>query len=274
MESTRAVGHPVRPSPPLGPGSGRPVHSPVTPVRTWARQAAGELVFQATRHRNNTGLAILMYHAVTETDICDDMQMSVSARRFAAQMAALRELDVDVLSVAEGVTRLRSGNARLAVTVVFDDGFVGVHDYAGEILAAHRIPATIFVTTEWVGRDAFPAGNRLLGRPMTWSEVRSLMQAANCTVGSHGASHAALTDLSSGDVDAELQRSRDAIADATEETPRQFAYPFGTYGAFDGRTRAAIAAAGFEVACTTIWGRNRPATDPLALRRLRVSWCD
>jgi peptidoglycan/xylan/chitin deacetylase (PgdA/CDA1 family) len=103
--------------------------------------------------------------------------------------------------------------------------------------------------------------------------VRRLV-AAGVSIGSHSDTHAVMARLSPAALDRELQGSRDAIADAIGRPPRTFAYPFGTYGTFDARTRDALMRAGYDVACTTVWGRNGADADPLALRRLRVSWCD
>ena len=243
-------------------------------VKTRARQAAGELLFRTPWPHRGGALAILMYHAVTPGDLRDGMQMSVSASQFARQMASLRPLDADIVPLADGVARLGQATGRLAISVVFDDGFVGVHDHACEVLAEHRIPATVFVTTEWVGRPAVPGAEPALGRPMTWGEIRSLMQSCDVTVGSHSATHAVLARLATHDVHRELQRSRDTIADQTGRRPRQFAYPFGTYGTFDDRTRDALQASGFDIGCTTVWGRNDGSANQRELRRVRVSWCD
>ena len=40
------------------------------------------------------------------------------------------------------------------------------------------------------------------------------------------------------------------------------------------RNAVCVRTAGFDLACTTVWGRNGRSADPLELRRLRVSWCD
>jgi peptidoglycan/xylan/chitin deacetylase (PgdA/CDA1 family) len=160
-----------------------------------------------------------------------------------------------------------------AVAIVFDDGFVGVHDYAAAHLAERRFPATIFVTTAWVGGAAMPLADPCLGRPLTWGEIEALAR-AGFTIGSHTHTHPRLADLDRDLVRAELRRSRTAIADRVGIPPETFAYPFGAFGTFDGRTREALAEEGFQVACTTVSGRNRRDADPLAIRRLRVSWCD
>ena len=72
----------------------------------------------------------------------------------------------------------------------------------------------------------------------------------------------------------ELHESSARIADRVGARPQTFAYPFGAFDSFDGRTRQALADEGFHAACTTVFGRNTPATDPLVLKRVRVSWCD
>ncbi len=213
-----------------------------------------------------------MYHAVTQGSLPDPMQMSLPGALFGTHMARLRELDVDIVPLADGVRRI-GAHRRPAVAVVFDDGFVGVHDHALAAIRAQRIPATVFVTTGWIGLPEIPGGDRRLGRPMTWTEVRTLRE-AGCTIGSHSHTHPVMTTLADDDLAGELRRSRDAIEGETGQAPAEFAYPFGSYGTFDTRTRAALAAAGFEVACTTVWGHHTRTGDPLAVRRLRLSWVD
>jgi peptidoglycan/xylan/chitin deacetylase (PgdA/CDA1 family) len=246
----------------------------MTPAKIQARHALGGLILLAGVRRLRTGLAILMYHAVTAAPVRDAMQMSISAELFAAHMAFLQSLDVDILPLAEAARRLEWGARRPMVSVVFDDGFVGVHDHALPALVAHAIPATVFVTTGWIGEAAFPAGEPSLGRPMTWREVGTLVASGRCTIGGHGHTHRVLAAMSEHALRDEIRRTRDLIASHTGSPPREFAYPFGSYRTFDQRTREALAAEQFDIACTTVWGRNLPGDDPLALRRLRLAWCD
>lgn len=53
-----------------------------------------------------------------------------------------------------------------------------------------------------------------------------------------------------------------------------FAYPFGSYGAWDTAAVGAIQRAGFLGAFTTVFGVNTPSTDRFLLKRTRVSWTD
>lgn len=245
------------------------------PSKIRARQALGGVLWQAGWRTPSPGtLTVLMYHAVTAGVLDEPGQMSVSASRFASQMAEIRDAGVAVVDLADGVDQLlRGGSDRAAVAVVFDDGFVGVHDQAAEILGRFAFPATVFVTTSWVGLDRMPLSDSALGRPLTWDEVRAL-HAAGMAVGSHTHTHPRLAALSEDAIEDEIRRSSDAITEQVGRTPDTFAYPFGSFRTFDARTRAVLAARGFRAACTTISGRNDARADPLALKRIRISWCD
>lgn len=238
------------------------------------RQAAGDLLFRiAGRPAAAPGtLTILMYHAVTADAMDDDGQMSVSAERFERQMDELAATGAAVVDLASGVRALAAA-APASVAIVFDDGFVGVHDHAAPVLQRHGWPATLFVTTAWVGAHTMPLAESRLGRPLTWAEIDAL-RGAGFTVGSHTHTHAKLAQLSEASMRDELRESSARIADRVGARPETFAYPFGAFDSFDRRTRQALAEAGFRAACTTVFGRNAQAGDPLALKRVRVSWCD
>jgi peptidoglycan/xylan/chitin deacetylase (PgdA/CDA1 family) len=240
------------------------------------RQAAGQLLFQiAGRPAPAPGtLTILMYHAVTATSMNDDGQMSVSANHFTSQMDELASSGVAVVDLAAGVRALRDElSAPASAAIVFDDGFVGVHDHAAAVLQQRGWPATVFVTTAWVGAPAMPLSEARLGRPLTWAEIDTL-HGAGITIGSHTHTHPKLSQVTEVSMRDELRESSARIADRIGARPGTFAYPFGAFDAFDGRTRQALVEEGFQVACTTVFGRNTRSADPLALKRVRVSWCD
>ncbi len=239
------------------------------------RQAVGDVFYRAGRQRPSAGtLSVLMYHAVTAEALQDQGQASVPAALFEEQMMTLRRLGIELVSLTEGVARVIDGCTTPLAAVVFDDGYAGVHAHALETLRRQRIPATLFVTTQWIGQPAFPWAPPALGRPLTWEEIARLVRDAGCDVGSHTHTHARLTALGAVDVRRELQASRALIRERLGITPTSFAYPYGSYGAFNARTRQALVDEGFAVACANIWGRFERGDDPLCLKRIRVSWCD
>jgi peptidoglycan/xylan/chitin deacetylase (PgdA/CDA1 family) len=247
----------------------------VSRLKLKVRRGIDSLAFAAGWREIEPGtLSIVMYHAVSAGNFEDPEQMNVSAARFADHLQTLSEAPLDLLPLSEAVTRMREGAlARASATVVFDDGFVGVHDYAAELLAVRRIPATVFVRTAHIGCSSFPEADPALGRPLTWNEVRAL-HSAGVAIGSHSHSHLRLAALDVAAVRRELRDSRDRISDELGVVPRTFAYPFGSYGTFNAATRQTLVEEGFGSACTTVWGRNLRGDDVMELRRMRVSWVD
>ena len=239
------------------------------------RQCVNRALAGTVNRRPSPGtLTVLMYHAITADRLDEPGQMSVSADTFDQQMAELQASGVTVVDLASGVADLVAGRLQTpAAAVVFDDGFVGVHAHAAEVLARRRVPATVFVTTSWIGQPAMPLSDATLGRPMTWAEVNELSR-AGIVIGSHTDTHPVLARVSADQVRQELRRSADVIEEHTGTRPVTFAYPYGAYGTFNGMTRSALGEAEFVAGCTTVFGRNVAKTDPLALHRIRVSWCD
>ncbi len=245
-------------------------------LRLRARQTIGEIAYRMRPHPLPSGsLSVLMYHAITREDLRDPEQQSVSLQQFSDQMETLQGMGVRWVSLEEGLRSLKEGHGvGTLVSVVFDDGYVGVHDLALEVLVRYRIPATLFLATEQIGRPVFPDSSPRLGRPLTWLEVQVLIRETGCAIGSHGHSHRPLTRLSSEKIREELKASRAAIENRVNQACRLFAYPYGAAGTFDTRTEGLLSEGGFTIACTALWGQCRTGVHPLRLPRMRVSWCD
>ena len=109
---------------------------------------------------------------------------------------------------------------------------------------------------------AVPAWARL----MTLEEVRALAQQGH-EIGSHSMSHELLPQLDDDALRHEVEGSKAALEEVVQQPVRSFCYPNGDN---DARTRAAVAAAGYENAVTTAWGRNAPTADPFGLVRCHV----
>lgn len=101
--------------------------------------------------------AILLYHGVSASPsrgIENFSRKHIHAEEFERQMAFLNG-NTCVVSLREIAARLAGGwaLAERSVAVTFDDSFKNNLDVALPILKRHRIPATFFVATGFVGTD-------------------------------------------------------------------------------------------------------------------------
>jgi peptidoglycan/xylan/chitin deacetylase (PgdA/CDA1 family) len=114
------------------------------------------------------------------------------------------------------------------------------------------MPATLFVPTEWVGRDTPMAWKRIdrwVGGPherellpLSWAEITSLSN-AGWEIGSHTRSHPDLTTLGGQELDVELAGSRADLEQRLGRPCRSIAYP---YGFVDARVVQAAERAGYQ----------------------------
>jgi peptidoglycan/xylan/chitin deacetylase (PgdA/CDA1 family) len=96
--------------------------------------------------RPGSGVAVLMYHRVRETDV-DPWRTCVSPSRFHEQVAYLSRR-YTVMSLASLADALAHGNLpRRALVLTFDDGYTDNLHTAKPILEQLGAPATFFVTT-------------------------------------------------------------------------------------------------------------------------------
>jgi peptidoglycan/xylan/chitin deacetylase (PgdA/CDA1 family) len=95
-------------------------------------------------------LLVLIYHRVLET--ADPLLSGEpTAQAFTEQMDVIRNT-CHVLPLSEAVERLGSGSLPpRAACITFDDGYANNRTVAAPLLAARKIPATVFVATGFIG---------------------------------------------------------------------------------------------------------------------------
>jgi peptidoglycan/xylan/chitin deacetylase (PgdA/CDA1 family) len=216
-------------------------------------------------------VSILCYHDV---DPAWHSPISVHPDVFARQMewlAAHRR----VVSLAEAV-RLMDAKGRLpagVASVTFDDGFVGVHEFAMPVLLQEGLQATFFVVAgalgatgadaDWV-RDA-PSPRRTLSATQLL-ELRD----AGFEIGSHSYTHRNLTTLNEREVVSDLRRSRDVLEDLIQRPVTLFAYPGGRH---DEDARRAAATVGFHYSFSMA-DTDLPVALPHAIPRVGIYRAD
>lgn len=218
------------------------------------------------------GLFVLIYHRVGAGMAAE---MDVSAARFAEQMRMLQERS-DVVPLADGLAELAEGRApeRDRVAVTFDDGYADVFTNAWPVLRDLGIPATVFVTTDFLeGRMDAPLSraipSRVPPRALAWEQVGEMTATGLVAIGSHSATHPDFDRISSDRAAQEVELAADLIASRTGAQPEIFAFPRGVVAHRDAvaaRHRFALGADG---------QKNRVASfDPLAVSRTPVRRSD
>ena len=218
---------------------------------------------RGARSRRGGDLPILTYHSLDESGSV----ISVSPGVFAEQMRFLHEAGISTISLPAAAEALRGWRAPArAVVLTFDDGFENFYEQAYPVLRRYGLTATIFLVTDYCGKDNFWPGQpaHVARRPLlSWAQVKEMSE-AGMSFGAHSRTHPDLTRLSSGDAEWEIAASKRAIEQILDRPVESFAYP---YGAYDEPVKR-LTAAHFPLACSTTLDFVTPGSDLLALERL------
>jgi len=198
---------------------------------------------------------ILTYHRV-HAEVATDTP-TVSPAAFEQQMAILarRWRSISLNTLVAWLDR-RGTLPRRAVVVTFDDGEDNLGTYAWPLLRRYRIPATLFVIADNVGRPGF----------LTWEALRQMAR-EGIAIGSHTLHHAYLPSLSPDQVQDEVVQSRQRLEQGLGHPVEFLSYPGG---GFTPAVQQAVREAGYQAACTTNRGLRRFSVDRWALRRITM----
>lgn len=222
----------------------------------------------------SSSCVILMYHVVDEPRSRGEARFCCRPRDFAEQMAYLAVGGWSVISLTSLVGTLARGEPppSRSVVITFDDGTACTHEQAMPVLARHGFPATVFVVSgrvgghnEWMTRDGHPER-----RILDIAQMKELDH-ARIEIGSHTVGHVRLAGLDPQRQRHEIADSRRQLEDALGKPVHHFAYPYGSH---DASAKAAVRAAGYASACSTLQGRNRAGADLTALHRTEVRGTD
>ena len=217
-----------------------------------------------TAARDLGTIPVLLYHSVSTDPSGWIAPFTVTPARLEAHLGAVAEAGLAPVTVSY----LRDGLAGLVelppnpVVVTIDDGFADTLTAAAPLLGAAGIPATVYVTSGFVGGRS-PGGDRM----MSWPQVRALVEQGH-EVGAHSQTHPQLDTLSEADAWSEVLGSRKRLEDALSLAVRSFAYP---HGYSSPRVRQMVSVAGFDSACAVKNALSSAVDPPLSIARLTVT---
>lgn len=175
---------------------------------------------------------ILYYHSIPRS----------RQARFARQLDVILR-NARPVSVSDNVV-LEPGTRYVGIT--FDDGFENFMNVALPEMAKRRMPSTVFVIADALGK-AFGADGRA-ERVMSVDQVRNLPQDL-VTIGSHTLTHPFLPSLTESQAAVEITESRLRIESLLNRDVLLFSFPFG---GFNQRLVDQCRAAGYRRVFTTL----------------------
>ena len=171
------------------------------------------------------GLVVLIYHRIgAHTPVSVDLPRPL----FAEQLAAIgpdRAVTLDQAADLTTKSTIPTGPAPVCVT--FDDGTADFVEEALPELVTHRIPATLYVATDFI-ETGRPFPNE--GRPASWAGLRDALSTGLVTIGSHTHTHRLLDRADGPEAADELDRSIGLIEDRLGVACHHFAYPKALVG--------------------------------------------
>jgi peptidoglycan/xylan/chitin deacetylase (PgdA/CDA1 family) len=206
---------------------------------------------------------VLMYHYFGTPSGPDPERLFVDERMFAAQLDHLSAMGWRALNLDEYLAALDGApTPKRSYLLTVDDGHESVGRLAAPLLAERGIPSVLFVCPRLLGDRARWTRSYQNERLSPAGDLRGL-PALGMELGVHSWDHTRMMDLDDAALERQVLRSRAVLEAATGVSARAFAYPYGTHNL---AARAAVAAAGYDVAFAVAREHGRFAVDRIFVK--------
>ena len=215
-------------------------------------------------------IPILVYHQISEAPPkgAPFRSLYVSPSSFSRQMAMLRLLGYQGLSMSALLPYLRGEKTGKVVGITFDDGYRNNLTHALPVLQRHGFSSTCYAVSGLLGKtNEWDQGIGIAQVPLMTADELRLWVAGGQEVGSHTQSHVRLLQSDDPTALAEMTGDRAALEGLLATPVRHFCYPFGEYAS---QHLAMARQAGFQTVTTTQRGRSSAKNDLMELPRVPV----
>ncbi len=169
---------------------------------------------------------ILAYHHV-----CNNWYPSiarVTTAAFKSQVNHIWQSDLGAATLSEFFLPGKKAGDRQTVLLTFDDALRCFYVNALPVLLDHNLRATVFVVSDFVGKDGgwdYYRSSKAC-RHMDWAQLRELVE-LGFEIGSHSCTHVDLKSARLAVAKNEIERSKKILEDTLGVPVNFFSYPFG-----------------------------------------------
>lgn len=220
--------------------------------------------------RPSPSIPILVYHQISEAPPrgAPFRGLYVSPGAFARQMAMLKLLGYQGLSMGGLLPWLKGERGGKVVGITFDDGYLNNLTHALPVLQRHGFSSTCYAVSNLLGQsNVWDAGIGIAQVPLMDAAQLRQWVAGGQEVGSHTHNHVRLLQSDAATARAEMTQDRAALEALLGTPVRHFCYPYGEYAP---EHVVMARGAGFDTATTTRRGRSAVNGNLLELPRVPV----
>ncbi len=215
-------------------------------------------------------IPILVYHQISEAPPkgAPFRGLYVAPAAFARQMALLKLLGYQGLSMSGLMPHLRGEKTGKVVGITFDDGYLNNLTHALPVLQRHGFSATCYAVSNLLGKtNVWDQDIGIAQVPLMDADQLREWVAGGQEVGSHTQNHARLLQCDAPTALAEMTQDKAALEGLLGAPVQHFCYPYGKYASEHVTMARQV---GFQTVTTTRRGRSAVQGDLLELPRVPV----
>ena len=242
-------------------------------VKQAIKSTLGYTLYRTGLHRPLwRGKAVVaLFHRIDDRYPEDPITCTADQLRRFCVFAKRHFVVVPLSTLLDRMERGEDISRHLAIT--FDDGYRDNHAVAMPILREHGLPATFFITTNFIGTDHqtwWDSERRIRSEWMTWDDVRDLWK-HGFEVAPHTETHPDLGVVPPDVAEAEIVGSRERLQRELGGVTPVFCYPFGRPEQITEENRAIVRRVGLRCCLSAHGGTLDGRSDPYRLKRTAMN---